>query len=110
MALKYPALLLIAWINSSVDFLGYIQKGTTSTSPKTLKIRDFPSMTGRPATGPILPKPKIAVPSVTIAETFLDFEYGSSYFTIFLKVFSEKYGFSLYKSLKFSSIMIFPTN
>jgi hypothetical protein len=77
MALKYPALLFMAWINSSVDFLGYMQKGTTSTSPKTLKIRDFPSITGRPATGPMFPSPRIAVPSVTIAETFLDFEYGS---------------------------------
>ena len=79
MALKNPALLLIAWISYSADFLGYMQKGTTSTSPKTLKRSDFPSITGRPATGPILPKPKMAVPSVTMADTFLVFEYGSSY-------------------------------
>ena len=89
-ALKYPTLLLIAVIYYSVDFLGYIQKGTTSTSPKTLKSNDFPSITGNPATGPIFPNPKIAVPSVTIAETFLVFEYGSYYFTSFLNVFSEK--------------------
>ena len=85
-----------------------MQKGTTSTSPKTLKRRDFPSITGRPATGPIFPSPSIAVPSVTIAETFLDLEYGSCYLTIFLKVFSEKYGFNLYRSLKLSSIMTLP--
>lgn len=51
-----------------------MQKGTTSTSPSTLKSNDFPSITGSPATGPIFPNPKIAVPSVTIAETFLVLE------------------------------------
>lgn len=73
-ALKYPTLLLIAVISSSVVFRGYMQNGMTSTSPRTLKSNDFPSMTGRPATGPMFPNPKIAVPSVTIAETFLVFE------------------------------------
>lgn len=42
--------------------------GTTSTSPNNLNNSDFPSMTGRPALGPILPYPKTAVPSVTIAD------------------------------------------
>ena len=41
--------------------------GITSTSPRTLKSNDLPSITGNPAFGPISPKPKIAVPSVTIA-------------------------------------------
>lgn len=74
MALKNPILLLIAVISYYVVFLGYIQNGMTSTSPRTLNNKAFPSMTGRPATGPMFPRPKIAVPSVTIAETFLVFE------------------------------------
>lgn len=61
-------------ISFSEFYLGYIQNGTISTSPKTLNNKDFPSMTGSPATGPIFPNPKIAVPSVTIAETFCVFE------------------------------------
>lgn len=80
----------MAVINYPVDFLGYMQNGTTSTSPKTLNNNDLPYITGRPATGPIFPKPNIAVPSVTIAETFLVFEYGSFYWTSFLNVFYEK--------------------
>ena len=64
----------MAFIYYSIVFLGYIQKGTTSTSPSTLKSIDFPSMTGKPATGPIFPKPKIAVPSVTIEQIFDVFE------------------------------------
>ena len=83
-------LLSIALISYPVFFLGYIQNGTTSTSPKHLNNNDFPSITGSPATGPIFPNPNIAVPSVTIAETFLVFEYGSVSFTSFLKVFYEK--------------------
>lgn len=74
MALKNPILLLIALISYYVVFLGYIQNGITSTSPKTLNNKDFPYMTGRPAAGPIFPNPRMAVPSVTIADTFLVFE------------------------------------
>lgn len=44
-----------------------MQIGTTFTPPNTLKSKDFPYITGKPALGPISPKPKIAVPSVTIA-------------------------------------------
>lgn len=80
-------LLLIALISSPAFCLGYIQNGTISTSPKHLNNKDFPSITGIPAMGPIFPRPKIAVPSVTIAETFLVFEYGSASFTSFLNVF-----------------------
>ena len=54
---------------SDVFFRWCIQTGTTSTSPNNLKSKDFPSITGNPAVGPILPKPNIAVPSVTIAES-----------------------------------------
>ena len=52
-----------------------MQTGTTSTSPSSLKSRDFPSMTGRPAVGPILPNPSTAVPSVTIAESCAVLQY-----------------------------------
>lgn len=41
--------------------------GTTLTPPKTLNSKDLPYITGNPARGPISPKPRIAVPSVTIA-------------------------------------------
>lgn len=62
-----------------IDFLGYIQKGTTSTSPKILKSNDFPYITGKPAIGPIFPNPKIAVPSVTMVHIVDVFEYGDYY-------------------------------
>ena len=68
-------------------FRGYIQKGITSTFPRILKSTDFPYITGKPAIGPIFPKPNIAVPSVTIKQTFLVLEYGSFSCTSFLKVF-----------------------
>jgi hypothetical protein len=73
-----------------------------------LKSKDFPSITGSPATGPIFPKPKMAVPSLTIAQTFEVFEGGYCYCTNFLNIFSEKKGFILLISLKFSSMQIFP--
>lgn len=44
-----------------------MQTGTTLTSPNNLNIRDFASMTGRPGIGPMFPKPRTDVPSVTIA-------------------------------------------
>lgn len=50
----------------------------------------------------------MAVPSVTIAQTFEVFEGGYCYWTNFLNVFSEKYGLILLISLKFSSMEIFP--
>lgn len=79
MALQYPTLLFMALISYYIFFLGYMQKGITSTSPSILNKRDFPSITGNPATGPMFPRPNIAVPSVTIQQTFLVFEYGSYY-------------------------------
>jgi len=55
---------------SSFVLLLLMQMGTTFTPPKTLNNKDFPSITGRPALGPMSPSPKIAVPSVTIVLIF----------------------------------------
>jgi len=44
-----------------------IQIGTTLVPPNILKSNDLPSITGRPAFGPISPRPRIAVALVTIA-------------------------------------------
>lgn len=43
------------------------QSGTASTPPNSLKRRAFPSITGRPASGPISPSPRTREPSDTIA-------------------------------------------
>jgi hypothetical protein len=43
------------------------QIGRASTPANVLKITDLPSMTGRAASGPTLPRPKIDDPLVTIA-------------------------------------------
>ena len=98
----------IATISYYVFFLGYIQKGTTSTPPKILKSIAFPSITGKPATGPILPNPKIAVPSVTIVQIFDVLQYGLYSWINLLRAFSEKNGDILCKSLNLSSIPILP--
>ena len=44
--------------------------GTASTPPRYLKSRALPSITGKPASGPISPNPKTRVPSLTIATEF----------------------------------------
>ena len=44
--------------------------GIASTPPKALKSTHFPSMTGMPASGPISPRPRTAVPSVITATVF----------------------------------------
>ena len=44
-----------------------MQMGKASTPPKVLKSTALPSMTGRAARGPILPRPRTALPSVTMA-------------------------------------------
>jgi hypothetical protein len=44
-----------------------MQTGTILVPPKVLKRRDFPSITGNPALGPISPNPRMAVASVTMA-------------------------------------------
>jgi hypothetical protein len=101
-ALKYPILLSIALISSCAFFLGYIQNGKISTSPNVLNNNDFPYITGNPATGPIFPNPKIAVPSVTIAEIFFVFEYGFCYCVNFRRDFYEKNGLIKLMSRKFN--------
>jgi len=65
---------MIAWTYSAGVFLGLMQTGTTSTSPKSLKSKDLPYITGSPALGPMFPYPRTAVPSVTIAESRLVLE------------------------------------
>ena len=45
-------------------------RGMASTSPKALNKAHFPSITGIPASGPISPSPRTAVPSVTTATVF----------------------------------------
>ena len=47
-----------------------IQSGIASISPYSLNSRHFPSITGIPASGPISPRPKTALPSVTTATVF----------------------------------------
>ncbi len=69
--MKYEDKSSIASTVYSGVFLLLMQIGTTLTPPKTLNNNDFPSITGKPDFGPISPKPNIAVPSVTIALTFL---------------------------------------
>ncbi len=43
------------------------QMGKASTLPNSLKSIDLPSITGRAASGPMLPRPSTALPSVTMA-------------------------------------------
>jgi len=50
--------------------------GTASTPPRYLKSRAFPSITGRPASGPMSPRPRTLVPSETTA-TMLPLEVWS---------------------------------
>ena len=54
---------------SSFEFV-FKQIGTAFTPPNCLNNIAFPSITGSPASGPILPKPKIALPSVITATVF----------------------------------------
>src|SRR5207244_9355828 len=44
--------------------------GNASTPPRYLNNRDLPSMTGNPASGPMSPRPRTRVPSVTMATWF----------------------------------------
>ena len=46
------------------------QSGIASTSPNSLKRTHLPSITGIPASGPMSPRPRTAVPSVTTATVF----------------------------------------
>ena len=47
--------------------LAFRQMGNASTPPNSLNRTHLPSMTGRPASGPMLPRPSTAVPFVTTA-------------------------------------------
>jgi len=66
-AMKLPTVFAIASIYYSAVGRGYMHRGSTSTSPNSLNSNAFPSITGRPAMGPISPKPRMAVPSETMA-------------------------------------------
>ena len=63
------AIFLIVWIISSVFFV-FKTIGTAFTPPNFLKRMDFPSITGRAASGPISPSPSTAVPSDITAIEF----------------------------------------
>ena len=47
-----------------------MQRGNASTPPNSLKSTHLPSITGIPASGPISPRPRTAVPSVITAHKF----------------------------------------
>ena len=66
---KLPARRLTVFTISSTSFV-LTQSGIASTSPKALNSTHFPSITGIPASGPMSPRPRIAVPSVTTATVF----------------------------------------
>ena len=66
---KEPASMATVLTISSTSLLR-MHKGIASTSPKALNRTHLPSMTGIPASGPISPSPKTAVPSVTTATVF----------------------------------------
>ncbi len=64
-----PAISFTVFTMSST-FLLLIQRGNASTPPNSLNKTHFPSITGIPASGPMSPSPKTAVPSVTTATRF----------------------------------------
>lgn len=107
-AMKFPTAL--AMISISLLPCGQIQKGTTSTSPKILKRRDFPSITGCPDRGPIFPRPRIAVPSVTMTATLLVLLYTPSSLVRALKLLSVNSPLSSYTFWCVVLINIFPTS
>ena len=63
---KLPAISETAFTNSSGSLLR-TQRGNASTLPNSLKSTHLPSITGIPASGPISPRPKTALPSVITA-------------------------------------------
>ena len=63
---KEPARSATVLTISSTSF-ERMQRGNASTSPKALKSAHLPSITGIPASGPMSPRPRTAVPSVTTA-------------------------------------------
>ena len=73
---------------SSAVFVVSMRIGTALIPTSCSKRTDFPSITGIPATGPILPRPRMAVPLVTIA-TVLAIE-------VYLKLKSLSFSISLH--------------
>ena len=61
-----PLIKLIVFTISSTSF-DLTQSGNASTSPKVLNNMHLPSITGMPASGPMSPRPRTAVPSVMTA-------------------------------------------
>ncbi len=63
------------------------QIGNASTPPNSLKSTHLPSITGSPASGPMLPSPSTAVPLVTTATVrpFMVYVYTSSGFALILR-------------------------
>ena len=66
---KAGARFLIVVMISSVSCVSK-QSGTAFTFPNSLKRTHFPSITGMAAYGPILPRPKTALPSEITATVF----------------------------------------
>ena len=66
---KEPARSAIQFTISSTSLL-LTQRGIASTPPNSLNSTHLPSITGIPASGPISPSPRTAVPSVTTATVF----------------------------------------
>src|SRR5665648_1032482 len=56
---------------SSTSLL-FMQRGKASTSPNSLKRTHLPSITGIAASGPMSPRPRTAVPSVTTRQSVTD--------------------------------------
>ena len=65
-----PLMLATVSTNSST-LSAWTQSGNASTSPNDLNSAHLPSITGMPASGPMLPRPSTAVPSVMTATRLL---------------------------------------
>ena len=66
---KDPASRAMVLTISSTSLLR-THRGMASTPPKALNSTHLPSITGIPASGPMSPRPRTAVPSVTTATVF----------------------------------------
>ena len=66
---KAGAIFITVFIISSVSCVSR-QIGNAFTLPNSLNKTAFPSITGMAASGPILPKPRTALPSETTATVF----------------------------------------
>ena len=66
---KLPEIRYTVFTNSSTSLL-LMHKGKASTPPNSLNSTHLPSITGIPASGPISPRPRTAVPSVMTAHRF----------------------------------------